>query len=103
MKKNEITHRGKIIDITPDFTTITDYTYDPVTLLPITQRVQLSDGTYWDKSFRYPKDYNVFPYDYLYEKHILTPVVEERNKHNGIIFHSILSEMDEDGNIIYNR
>ena len=80
-------------------TTITDYTYDPVTLLPITKRVQLSDGTYWDKSLRYPKDYNVFPYDYLYEKHILTPVVEERNKHNGIIFHSMLSEMDEDGNI----
>ena len=79
--------------------TITDYTYDNETLLPKTKRVQLSDETYWDTSFKYPKDFNSFPYEYLYEKHILTPVVEERNKHNGIVFHSTLSEMDETGNI----
>ena len=85
--------------VSDGITTITDYTYDNETLLLKNKRVQLSDGTYWDQSFKYPKDYNVFPYDYLYEKHILTPVVEERNKHNGIVFQSILSEMDEDGNI----
>lgn len=80
-------------------TTTTRYTYDNETLLPKTKVTFMSDGTELETLYKYPKDIDVFPYDYLYEKHILTPVVEERHTHNGLVIHSKLTEIDSTGEL----
>lgn len=80
-------------------TTTTNYTYDAVTLLPKLKKVQMSNGNQLNTTYKYPKDINGYPYITLYDKHILTPVVEEQTTNNGALIYSRLAEINSYGNI----
>lgn len=80
-------------------TTLISYTYDTETLLPKSKTVTLNNGSALTTTYKYPKDINGYPYITLYDKHILTPVVEEQTTNNGALIYSRLAEINSYGNI----
>ena len=80
-------------------TTTTNYTYDPVTLLIKQKTTQMSNGNQLKTRYKYPKDINDYPYITLYDKHILTPIIEEQTTNSGALIYSRLAEINSFGNI----
>lgn len=99
LSQNDITLSSQI-EYTDGVSVETDYTYDQRSLLLTSETFTDSSGDIMETRFTYPKDYSSS--DDIYKqldsnKHIVSPIVEQRTLRNGALIYSRLETYDSYG------